>query len=260
MTMTHPTLDTDEIRDLNADFESAQPTDILSWAAKKFGHGLAVTSSFGDPILAHLAWTTIPGIEVSLIDTQYLFAETIWYAKHLADRTGGNLRILTPASDVGRDDLWMRDTDLCCGVRKVAPLEHMLANRSAWVTGLRRDDGPTRAQTPIVFHDVLRDVIKVNPIANWTDADVASYVLDNDLPQHPLQLVAGRKRRQRGVRNRHRTLTTSVRSASASACLPARESACAAIIASSTPIGTPSSRGTPQRAASRLRIRGRLRS
>jgi len=186
MTLTRPTLEAAELSELNAEFESATPTDILAWAAKTFGHGVAVTSSFGDPILAHLAWSTIPGIEVSLIDTQYLFAETIWYAKHLADRSGGNLRILTPASDVGRDDLWMRDTDLCCGVRKVAPLEHMLANRSSWVTGLRRDDSPTRAKTPIVFHDVLRDVIKVNPIANWTDADVASYMIDNDLPEHPL--------------------------------------------------------------------------
>ena len=93
--------------------------------------------------------------------------------QHLADRAGGNLRILTPTAEVGKDDLWMRDTDMCCGVRKVAPLEQLLSNRSSWVTGLRRDDGPTRANTPIVLHDVLRDVIKVNPIANWTDADVA---------------------------------------------------------------------------------------
>jgi phosphoadenosine phosphosulfate reductase len=184
--ITHPQLGADELRELNADFETATAADIVAWAAKQFGHGLAVTSSFADPILAHLAWSTVPGIDVVLIDTQYLFAETVWYAKHLADRTGGSLRILTPAADVGRDDLWMRDTDMCCAVRKVAPLEHLLANRSSWVTGLRRDDGPTRANTPIVFHDVLRDVIKVNPIARWTDGDVASYMIENDLPPHPL--------------------------------------------------------------------------
>jgi len=186
MSIERPHFTTDELRRLNDEFESAQPADILAWAAKTFGHGLAVTSSFADPILAHVAWSTVPGIDVVLIDTQYLFAETLWFAKHLADRAGGNLRILTPTAEVGKDDLWMRDTDMCCGVRKVAPLEQLLSNRSSWVTGLRRDDGPTRANTPIVLHDVLRDVIKVNPIANWTDADVASYMIDNDLPEHPL--------------------------------------------------------------------------
>jgi len=117
-------------------FESWSPQDIIAWAHGTFGADLVVTSSFGDPVLAHMTWSTVKGSTVTLIDTQYLFAQTLWYAKGLAEQTAGNLEVIAPAETVLPDDLWQRDTDACCAIRKVAPLEHALANKSAWLTGV----------------------------------------------------------------------------------------------------------------------------
>jgi phosphoadenosine phosphosulfate reductase len=177
-------LNRDEIDELNREFEDAHPSEILAWAHKRFGDSLVVTSSFGDSVLAHLAWTTIPDIEVVMLDTGYLFAETHWYAQHAAELFGGAVRIVAP--DAPPDNLWLDDTDACCAARKVAPLERLLVDHTAWVTGLRRDDGPTRATAPIVSNDLLRNAVKINPIAAWTDLDVDSYTIEHCLPVNPL--------------------------------------------------------------------------
>ena len=171
---------------LNQQFESWSPQDIIAWAHGTFGEDLVVTSSFGDPVLAHMTWSTVQGSSVALIDTQYLFAQTLWYAKVLAEQTAGNLQVLAPAESVLPDDLWQRDTDACCAIRKVAPLEHALADKSAWITGLRRDDSASRAKTPLISHDMLRDVIKINPLANFTQSDYDKYLQDHQLDEHPL--------------------------------------------------------------------------
>lgn len=171
---------------LNKQFETWKPQDIIAWAHQTFGEDLVVTSSFGDPVLAHMTWTTVIGSTVTLIDTQYLFAQTMWYAKTLAEQTKGNLNVITPAESVIVDDLWQRDTDACCAIRKVAPLEHALADKSAWMTGLRRDDSQSRANTPVISHDMLRDVIKVNPLANFTQSDYHQYLQTHSLNEHPL--------------------------------------------------------------------------
>ncbi len=173
-----------EIVELNRDFESATPGEILRWAHDRFGDQLAVTSSFGDAVLAHLAWDTIPGIEVVLLDTGYLFAETIWYAEHAAELFNGHLRIVRPS--LPPDNLWIDNTDACCNARKVVPLENLLATHQSWVTGLRRDDSPDRATAPIISNDILRNAVKVNPIAKWTEADVDMYTIEHCLPVNPL--------------------------------------------------------------------------
>jgi len=87
--------------------------------------------------------------------------------------------------DVPLDDLWRTDTDACCAVRKVAQLDAALAGKEGWLSGLRRDDSPDRAGTPIVERD-RRGLVKVNPIANWTDDDVALYIQLHDVPVNPL--------------------------------------------------------------------------
>jgi phosphoadenosine phosphosulfate reductase len=165
--------------------ENSTPHEVLRWAHQEFGADLVVTASFGDPVLAHLAHDAVPGIEVVLLDTGYLFAETEWYADDLRRRYGLNLRIVHPRADVDRD-VWQTDTDACCAARKVEPLERTLAGKRAWVTGLRRSDDPGRASTPVVHDDLLRGVTKVNPIATWTDDDVAAYAAHHELPAHPL--------------------------------------------------------------------------
>lgn len=158
---------------------------LLRWAGETFGDGLAVTASFGDATLAHLAHSALPGVEITLLDTGYLFAETEWFADDLRRRFGLNLRTVHPLPDVERD-VWQTDTDACCAARKVEPLERVLADRSAWVTGLRRADSASRATTPTVHDDLLRGVTKINPIAAWTDADIEAYAAAHDLPSHPL--------------------------------------------------------------------------
>ena len=100
-------------------------------------------------------------------------------------RVVAQLRMELPVPDVERD-VWQNDTDACCAARKVEPLQRTLAGKQAWITGLRRADAPTRANTPVVHDDLLRGVVKINPIATWSDDDVATYVAMNDLPIHPL--------------------------------------------------------------------------
>jgi len=179
-------LSASEIAELNRQFEAASPAEIISWAAKRFGAQLCVTSSFADSVLAHLTWSNAPTIEVVLIDTHYLFAETLWYARHSAQLFNGNLRIIEPLHDRSGDHLWLNDTVACCAALKVGPLEDLLRTHDAWVTGLRRDDNVGRATAPIISNDLLRGAVKVNPIANWTERDVDSYTVEHCLPVHPL--------------------------------------------------------------------------
>ena len=168
-----------------ASFETAHPSEILRWAGERFGEDLVVTASFGDAVLAHLVSRALPDAEIILLDTGYLFAETMWFAEQLRDELGINLRIVGPPPDA-EPNLWQRDTTACCAVRKVAPLAEVLAGKRAWVTGLRRADSPTRAEAPIVHYDALRDVIKINPLATWTDAQVDHYRAVELLPENPL--------------------------------------------------------------------------
>ena len=166
-------------------FDDAHPLEVLRWAGEEFGDGLVVTAGFGDAVLAHLANSVLPGVDIVLLDTGYLFAETEWYADDLRRRFGLNLRTVHPLPDVERD-VWQTDTEACCGARKVEPLQRVLAGKRAWVTGLRRADSPSRATTPVVHDDLLRAVTKINPIATWTDEDVATYTAMHELPAHPL--------------------------------------------------------------------------
>jgi phosphoadenosine phosphosulfate reductase len=166
-------------------FEEAHPVEILRWAGEEFGDGLVVTASFGDAVLVHLVSRAIPDADVVLLDTGYLFAETEWYADHLRESYGLNLRIVHPLEGAARD-LWQTDTDGCCAVRKVEPMQRALAGKTAWVSGLRRADSPMRATAPIVHDDLLRGVTKINPIATWSDADVEHYKAIELLPDHPL--------------------------------------------------------------------------
>lgn len=157
----------------------------LRWATNRFGERLCVTASFGDAILAHVANSAIPGVEITLLDTGYLFAETEWFADNLRERYGLNIRTLRPAADL-EANVWQTDTDACCAARKVEPLNRALDGRDGWVTGLRRSDSDARRTTPVVRRDLLKGVIKINPLAAWTDSDVEEYAAAHDLPDHPL--------------------------------------------------------------------------
>lgn len=166
-------------------FEDAHPSEVLRWAGEEFGDGLVVTASFGDATLVHLVSQAIPDADIVLLDTGYLFAETEWYADQLRQRFGLNLRTVHPLPDVEPDG-WRVDTTACCHARKVEPMERVLAGKTAWVSGLQRSDSPARATIPVVHVDLLRGVTKINPLATWTDDDVAGHAARHQLPEHPL--------------------------------------------------------------------------
>lgn len=165
-------------------FETASATEIVAWAHERFGDGLAIAASFQDCVLLDVATKVDPAIEVIFLDTQYHFAETLWYVGQVRRRYDLNLTVVEP--EVHPDDRWQVDVDDCCRVRKIEPLRRALAGKAAWMSGLRRSESPTRDDAPVVSWDERRGLVKVNPLANWTDADIEGYVRDHDLPRHPL--------------------------------------------------------------------------
>jgi phosphoadenosine phosphosulfate reductase len=176
----------DEVAYAARELENATPGDIVRWAADRVGSSITVTCSFEDVVLAHVAATAVPGIEIVMIDTQYLFAETKWLADELRKAMDINLRIVHPLH-VTPDNLWQTDTEACCNVRKVLPLNALLAEHTGWVTGVRRIDGPTRANTPVLSIDETRKVLKVNPLALYSDEEMDSYEYLYELPRNPLK-------------------------------------------------------------------------
>lgn len=175
------------------DLEGADATQIVQWAADTFGSRFAVASSMQDTVLLHVAQSVIPDVDVLFLDTGYHFAETIQTRDRVAARYPRvHVRNLTPRltvaeqdADYGKD-LFARDPDLCCALRKTHPLDDALDDYDAWATGLRRVESPTRANTPVVSFDPRRDKVKVAPLAAWTDQQVEAYAAEHDLIANPL--------------------------------------------------------------------------
>jgi len=180
----HELPDLRELAAVSAALEREPATSAIEWAADRFGDGLVLASSFQDCVLIDLAAQVAPDLEVVFLDTQYHFAETLWYVEQVRERYDLNLNVVSPG--VNPDNLWVNDPDSCCAARKVEPLRRALDGKAAWISGLRRNETPARANAPIVSYDVGRGLVKVNPIAPWTDVDVEQYALDRQLPRHPL--------------------------------------------------------------------------
>ncbi len=166
--------------------EQATPVEIMSWAWDTFGEGLVVTCSFADAVLPHLVSVAAPNAEVVLLDTQYLFAETWWFAHKLRDTLNLKVTVIEPQAKVVQDDLWQTNVEQCCFVRKVEPLQRSLAGRAGWITGVRRADAPTRTAAPVAAFDPFRGLYKINPLAAMSDDDMATYIQEHELPEHPL--------------------------------------------------------------------------
>ena len=173
-----------ELTDVSAGFEAAAPSAVIQWTVDQYGDDLTVACSFEDAVLVDLAVSVKPDIEILFLDTQYHFAETLWYVEELRRRYDLNLRVMSPL-DTQPDNRWQTDVAGCCGVRKVEPLNRALEGKKAWITGLKRVDAPTRANAPIVSWDP-RGLVKVNPLATWTPLDLAVYAAERQLPANPL--------------------------------------------------------------------------
>ncbi|MDT0450063.1 phosphoadenylyl-sulfate reductase [Streptomyces hesseae] len=174
------------------ELEDAPALEILRWAADTFGERFCVTASMADAVVAHLASRVHPGVDVVFLDTGYHFPETIGTRDAVEAVMDVHVLTLTPRRSVAEQDaaygprLYERDPDLCCRMRKVEPLAEGLAAYDAWATGLRRDESPTRAGTPVVGWDARRGKVKVSPIARWTEADVDAYVAEHGVLVNPL--------------------------------------------------------------------------
>ena len=169
-----------------------QALAVLRWAGETFGDSFAITSSMADGLLAHLASRAVPGVNVVFLDTGYHFAETIGTRDWITGVLPITLVNVTPQQTVAEQDaehgakLYERDPDLCCSLRKVQPLAATLAGYSAWGSGVRRDETTNRADTRVVDWDAKRGMVKINPLAAWTQDDVDRYVDEHQVPVNPL--------------------------------------------------------------------------
>jgi phosphoadenosine phosphosulfate reductase len=187
----------DELRELagiaGAELELAPAEIIIEWAAETFGERFCVTSSMADAVLAHLASTVVPGIDVVFLDTGYHFAETIGTRDAVAATLPVNVVTVGPELSVAEQDaaygkdLYKRDPDLCCALRKVRPLQDALAGYDAWATGLRREETHNRVIAPVVGWDEAKGKVKVSPLARWTQDQMDRYIADNGVLVNPLQ-------------------------------------------------------------------------
>ncbi|WP_125610532.1 phosphoadenylyl-sulfate reductase [Specibacter cremeus] len=171
----------------------APAADVIGWVARNFEtQATAVACSMADSVLPALVADQLPGVDVLFLDTGYHFDET--YATR--DEVAANLRVtivdVLPEHTVAQQDsllgkdLFARDPAQCCALRKVAPLSNALAGYELWFTGVRRDEAPTRTNTPLVTWDAKNGLVKVNPVAAWTYDELMAYAEDNLLPVNPL--------------------------------------------------------------------------
>ncbi|UUZ43595.1 phosphoadenylyl-sulfate reductase [Janibacter limosus] len=165
----------------------------LARAQETFGDGLTVASSMGDEVLVHLVGTTLEGADVFFLDTGYHFAETLGTRDAYDVMLPITIRTIYPRLTVAEQDaehgpqLHDRDPNLCCAMRKVEPLNRALEEHDARVTGMRREDAPTRTDITIVGWDERRGMVKLNPIAGWTRDDVDQYAAEKSVFLNPLR-------------------------------------------------------------------------
>jgi phosphoadenosine phosphosulfate reductase len=174
------------------DLEGASAQDVLRWAVDAFGDRFVIASSMGDGLLAHLASSVASGVDVLFLDTGYHFAETIGTRDAVAQVYDVNVRTVLPLLSVAQQDtehgprLYERDPNACCALRKVEPLARGLEPYTAWASGIRRDEAATRRDIGVVEWDAKRSMVKVNPIAAWTQAEVDAYVAEHGVLVNPL--------------------------------------------------------------------------
>jgi phosphoadenosine phosphosulfate reductase len=174
------------------ELEGASAEEIIRWAADTFGDRICLTSSMTDAVIIHLASSVKPGIDVVFLDTGYHFPETIGTRDAAQVVYPINLINVTPSRTVAEQDaelgprLYGRNPDLCCYLRKVEPLEKSLKNYDAWISGVRRAETEKRKDTRVVEWDPRREMVKVNPIAAWSDEKVESFMAENGVLVNPL--------------------------------------------------------------------------
>ncbi len=178
----------------NRELQFASPRAILEWGHALYGGKMVMATGFGTSgiVMMHILSQLEQGPRVFYLDTDLLFPETYALKARLEQELGIEfIRVhagmsVEEQSDRYAADLWERAPNTCCFIRKVMPLRKFLADKNAWVTGVRRDQAITRATTQLVEWDSANQLLKLNPLAHWTSEDVWTYIRINDLPYNEL--------------------------------------------------------------------------
>jgi phosphoadenosine phosphosulfate reductase len=165
------------------DLEQATAQEVLAYAVQRFSPRLTTACSFQkeESVLFHMLEQIAPDFRAFTIDTGVLFPETLETWKRFEDRFGIKLLVQDATSPT---EPWT--VDRCCSEAKVRALQAALSDVDAWITGIRREQAPTRAVAPKLEHDDRRGLWKVSPLADWSEKDVWRYIFEHDLPYHPL--------------------------------------------------------------------------
>ena len=185
-----------DLRDLAergaAELADATAEELLRWTDENFAGRYVVASNMQDAVLVEMAAKVRPGVDVLFLDTGYHFAETIGTRDAVEAVYGVNVVNVTPERTVAEQDeqfgkdLFARDPGECCRMRKVEPLGKALGGYSAWVTGIRRVEAPTRANAPLISYDEAFGLVKINPLAAWSDEQMQDYINANGILVNPL--------------------------------------------------------------------------
>jgi len=163
--------------------QEASAQDVIAYAVDRFHPRLTLACSFQkeESVLVHMLTQIEPAAHVFMIDTGVLFPETLQTWRAFEERFGVSIEVVDARS---QDGPWTAER--CCGQAKVDALEHALADVDAWITGIRREQTPTRAAAPKLEQDTKRGIWKVNPLVDWSERDLWNYIDRHDLPYHPL--------------------------------------------------------------------------
>ena len=182
------------IKEAARDLETASAADIVRWAADRFAPRLTFATSLGieDCLVTDLIARAKLPVDLFTLDTELLFPETYALWKRIEEKYGVTIRAVKPARTVAEQAsaegpaLWTREPDRCCDLRKMRPLGATLANYDAWITAIRRDQTPERANAPVVGWDGRFGLVKINPLVRWTSDQVRAYVAEHEVPYNPL--------------------------------------------------------------------------
>ncbi len=183
-----------ELVQKNAELESATPQEIIRWAVGRFGDRLTMATAFGPEgcAILHMLSKVDPTTHVFNLDTGYQFQETLDLRDRIAQKYGIEVEMKQPALTVAEYEkkhggpLYKTNPDQCCLDRKISILRAAAVGKHAWISAIRRDQSPDRAQAPIVGWDKKFQLVKINPLANWKKADVWKLIVDEDIPYNPL--------------------------------------------------------------------------
>lgn len=170
----------------------ADTAEVLAWVAEEFGYRTAVACSMADAVLPDVVAKHLPWVDTLFLETGYHFAETLGTRDAVEASMQLTIVDVLPRRSVAEQDaefgekLYERDPALCCEMRKVEPLHETLQGYEVWITGVRRDEGPTRAATPFVTWDDKNGLVKVNPLAAWTFDELLDYAGAHDIIVNPL--------------------------------------------------------------------------